>query len=84
MWHNGLDEGREPINQKEVRQILCIPLYPEPLSNLYSHYFEICGMGGALFTLLSLYDYSTVETDFVYRTLVFFSHRMDARHDADQ
>jgi hypothetical protein len=31
-------------------------------------------------TLLSLYAY-TVETDFVYRTLVFFSERMDARHD---
>jgi len=31
-------------------------------------------------TLLSLYVY-TVETDFVYRTLVFFSERMDARHD---
>lgn len=24
MWYNGLYEGREFINQKEVRQILCI------------------------------------------------------------
>ena len=30
--------------------------------------------------LHSLYDY-IVETDFVYRTLVFFNERMDARHD---
>jgi len=54
----------------------------ELLSKFYSHFFEIkvlVLLGAAMVTLLCMLY--TVGTDFVYSTLVFFSERMDPRHD---
>jgi hypothetical protein len=63
----------------EVRQILCIlSFYQTFIPTILKLGFWV--LGRAIVTLHSLYDY-IVETDFAYRTLVFFSERMDAQHD---
>src|SRR6266852_8898032 len=69
MWHDGWYERREPRNQKEIRQILCImgnyqAFIPTILKLAFWSFWEPPW-------LHSFHCILTVETDLVYRTLVF-------------
>ena len=65
------------MNQKEVRQILCI--LSDYQAFIHTNLRLTFGfLGERHDTLLLLYDYSELETAFVYRTLgFFFNERMN-------